>query len=326
MNRRAEEIVRLAITQKGAARLGRFRVKEAGDYPDSVDCVSYDFDVEATTFIQVAKPFELRRTPHDGKTINGVTYTHITNVKRRAEKGDISETQIITPPYYFDHPILACRDMEGGTGVTVDGKAVVWEELPGRQWAAEAPDSQVAASPEAGLVIAGGLQNNFRAERDPGVGDDRDHGYAAGSLWINILTARMFFCVNPATNAALWGQAAGESGAPTGARYIVQEVHADLSAEQSLGLLTTGLLKNTVADAVGVLSTAVAGTDYTAPSHTHGLTDISDVTASATEVNYTDGVTSAIQTQLDALAGATNIPRGEFSFDFFTGDTPMAVT
>lgn len=41
------------------------------------------------------------------------------------------------------------------------------------------------------------------------------------------------------------------------------------------------------------------------------LADISDVTASATEVNYTDGVTSAIQTQLNAkqatLVSATNI-------------------
>lgn len=35
------------------------------------------------------------------------------------------------------------------------------------------------------------------------------------------------------------------------------------------------------------------------------LADISDVTASATEVNYTDGVTSAIQTQLNAKAPST---------------------
>lgn len=36
--------------------------------------------------------------------------------------------------------------------------------------------------------------------------------------------------------------------------------------------------------------------------HTHTLSEVSDVTASATEVNYTAGVTSAIQTQLDSKA------------------------
>lgn len=34
-------------------------------------------------------------------------------------------------------------------------------------------------------------------------------------------------------------------------------------------------------------------------SHTHTLSDITDITASATELNYTSGVTSNIQEQLD---------------------------
>ena len=53
-------------------------------------------------------------------------------------------------------------------------------------------------------------------------------------------------------------------GAPADARYIVQEAHATLTNEQSLGALTTGLLMNTVTAGVGVLSKAVAGTDYEA--------------------------------------------------------------
>lgn len=36
-----------------------------------------------------------------------------------------------------------------------------------------------------------------------------------------------------------------------------------------------------------------------ASSHTHTVSQVSDLTASATELNYCDGVTSAIQTQLD---------------------------
>lgn len=39
-----------------------------------------------------------------------------------------------------------------------------------------------------------------------------------------------------------------------------------------------------------------------ATSHTHTVSNISDLTATATELNYTDGVTSNIQTQLDAKA------------------------
>jgi hypothetical protein len=49
------------------------------------------------------------------------------------------------------------------------------------------------------------------------------------------------------------------TGAPTDAKYIVQEAHADLSAEQSLGDLATGVLKNTTTAGVGVLSIAPTG-------------------------------------------------------------------
>lgn len=68
--------------------------------------------------------------------------------------------------------------------------------------------------------------------------------------------------------------AAGGAGAPTNAKYIVQEANGDLSAEQSLGALATGILKNTTTASVGVLSIAV-GADL--PAHnvlsaTHGDT------------------------------------------------------
>jgi hypothetical protein len=54
--------------------------------------------------------------------------------------------------------------------------------------------------------------------------------------------------------------------APSNAKYIVQEATSDLSAEQSLGALSTGILKNTTTAGVGVLSIAV-GADL--PSHSH---------------------------------------------------------
>jgi hypothetical protein len=51
---------------------------------------------------------------------------------------------------------------------------------------------------------------------------------------------------------------------PLNAKFIVQEANATLTAEQSLGALATGILKNTTTGSTGVLSIAV-GTDL--PAH-----------------------------------------------------------
>jgi hypothetical protein len=50
------------------------------------------------------------------------------------------------------------------------------------------------------------------------------------------------------------------SGAPADAKYIVQTADATLTQEQSLGLLTTGLLLNTVTAGTGVLTAKAANT------------------------------------------------------------------
>lgn len=46
---------------------------------------------------------------------------------------------------------------------------------------------------------------------------------------------------------------------------------------------------------------------YAKISHTHKISDISDLTATATELNYVDGVTSNVQTQLDTKAKASDL-------------------
>ena len=63
--------------------------------------------------------------------------------------------------------------------------------------------------------------------------------------------------------------AGGGGGAPTTATYITQTADAGLSAEQALSSLATGIVKNTTG--TGVLSIAVAGTDYAT-----NLTELSD--------------------------------------------------
>jgi|GEM_PF-6542179 len=52
---------------------------------------------------------------------------------------------------------------------------------------------------------------------------------------------------------------------PADAKYVTQTADSTLSAEQSLGTLTTGLLLNTVTGSTGVLSKATYGTDYDIP-------------------------------------------------------------
>lgn len=54
--------------------------------------------------------------------------------------------------------------------------------------------------------------------------------------------------------------APGGTGAPTNATYITQTAHADLSAEQAMGSLATGLVKNTTG--TGVQGIATLGKDY----------------------------------------------------------------
>jgi hypothetical protein len=90
----------------------------------------------------------------------------------------------------------------------------------------------------------------------------------------------------------------GGGGAPDDATYIVQTAHGDLSAEQALGALATGILKNTTT--TGVLSIAAAGTDYAAASHAHAGEEITSGTVADARIASTiardSEVTSAIST------------------------------
>ena len=83
-----------------------------------------------------------------------------------------------------------------------------------------------------------------------------------------------------------------DNKAPKAATYIVQSADTTLTNEQSLGALTTGILKNTVTSGVGVLSVA-GGADL--PTHTHDVGAITGLGALAT-------LNSVGTTQIDNLA------------------------
>jgi hypothetical protein len=82
--------------------------------------------------------------------------------------------------------------------------------------------------------------------------------------------------------------AGGGGGAPTTATYITQTADATLSAEQALSTLATGVVK--VTTTTGVLSTAVAGTDYAAPTSGSALLKGNGLGGFASAVAGTDYV------------------------------------
>lgn len=89
--------------------------------------------------------------------------------------------------------------------------------------------------------------------------------YFDGSDWVDLAPgdSGKYLKTQGAGAAPVWDTpAGGEGGAPTDATYIVQTANGDLSAEQALGALATGILKNETT--TGVLSIAAAGTDYVA--------------------------------------------------------------
>jgi hypothetical protein len=105
-------------------------VAQFGDY---LECEN-----AALETVYIAKPYELRRSPFDGETISGVTYSYTSNSERDASDGVDTETQFITPNYVAGAEIYATTP-NGGTGVVTEGMspvAVTYLEMnQGRAWA-----------------------------------------------------------------------------------------------------------------------------------------------------------------------------------------------
>ena len=78
-------------------------VSEAGDYLTATRANLSDGTTDGSSVVAIAKPWRLRRTPWDGKTINSVAYAYTganTRTATRSVNGQtIVETQTITPPY-----------------------------------------------------------------------------------------------------------------------------------------------------------------------------------------------------------------------------------
>lgn len=139
-------------------------------------------------------------------------------------------------------------------------------------------------------------------------------------------TITLHFTTAPTTGqyrvSVLSGAAAGGgggSGAPTTSTYIVQAADASLPNAQALGSLATGLVK--VTTTTGVLSTAVAGTDYVVPSGSITGT-AANVTGTVAVANGGTGQTAYTDGQL--LIGNTST--GGLSRATLTAGTNITIT
>ena len=107
--------------------------------------------------------------------------------------------------------------------------------------------------------------------------------------------------------------------APVDATYIVQTANGTLTNEQSLGLLTTGIVLNTVTAGTGVLSTAVAGDFPTLNQNTTGSA-ATLTTPRAIYGNNFDGSAALTQVIASTYGGTGN------AFTKFSGATTAEKT
>lgn len=144
------------------------RFKVVGFENDYLVCLTLDKQsdditegISGNSPIPVAKPYLLRKTPFDanstaytenadGSGAQTIDYTYSDHVTREATDGDSTETQVITPAYFYGDEILAILRPSGGTGlnsvtftylgVEYANQKVVWEDLntAARFWAREA--------------------------------------------------------------------------------------------------------------------------------------------------------------------------------------------
>lgn len=127
----------------GAMEVVQFRVKSIDN--DHLVCRLWDGETQGTADIRVAKPYELRVTPFNLKTIDGFSYVYpsVSYERTVTDTSDSStEDQVIVPEYR-----LPVDDYEGciiyaitpvmGLTVELNSTETVWLDInaDGRAWA-----------------------------------------------------------------------------------------------------------------------------------------------------------------------------------------------
>ena len=112
-------------------------IKQIND--DYLQCREWDGQTEGDEF-NVARPWLLRRSPFDGSSRAGFSYSYTTNQRRVSDAPNLDpETQVITPAYVLGDNITAIRSETLVNDVF--NQDVDWLEIsPIRVWASVLPD------------------------------------------------------------------------------------------------------------------------------------------------------------------------------------------
>lgn len=98
--------------------------------------------------VNVAKPYKLRRTPFDGQVIAqtdeqnrtySALYEYLSPLRRKVTIAQVVEYQVIIPRYRAVTDRIYAIEVDGGTEVVVDDRAVTLLDInaDGRAWARE---------------------------------------------------------------------------------------------------------------------------------------------------------------------------------------------
>ena len=89
--------------------------------------------------MNVAKPWLLRRSSYDGKNIGGTSYRYVSRQRRVVTKGDITETQEITPKYLIGFDIILAQRFDGIGMQDDNGDDILWLVISDPRLFAELP-------------------------------------------------------------------------------------------------------------------------------------------------------------------------------------------
>ena len=124
-----------------SSRMVRSTITAIGDDTITINYINPFISTgdEANKPIQALKPYYLRRSTFDGKTVDGLTYTYSDAQTREVTDGDTTETQTVLPLYKVGDEILVILTDDLTMAVSADGGLRVYSDLntDGRQWATD---------------------------------------------------------------------------------------------------------------------------------------------------------------------------------------------
>lgn len=159
----------------------------------------------------------------------------------------------------------------------------------------EGPKISLTTSISGVLPVAnGGFAgiHKVNATTAPVAADDSGDGYAVGSVWLDTTNDKAYICVDSTLGAAIWQLI----GASTG----WQPLDTDLTAIAALTSAANKVPYSTGAGTWALADFSAFGRSIVDDADAAALLTTLGITPTVTELNYVDGVTSAIQTQLDA--------------------------